>query len=93
MRGSSVTWKPVAAKLINELVANKVIIDNYHLFTYVDTMVDIVSTKEPYQLRSGYLSENSRDVNCFEANFEFLAFSITMFTEISLHTMSRTFQL
>ena len=54
MPNSVGTWKPTATKLIDEMVANSVSIEKYHLFSYVDTMTDYLSTKDPNQLRNGY---------------------------------------
>ena len=58
MSGSAVNWKPVATKLIDEMVAKHVKIDEYHLFSYVDQITDILATDQPNQLRNGFLSVN-----------------------------------
>ena len=54
MSKSAVIWKPVATKLIDEMVAKHVKIDEYHLFSYVDKISDILTTDQPNQLRNGY---------------------------------------
>ena len=55
MSVSAAIWKPVATKLIDEMVAKHVKIDEYHLFSYVDQITDILATDQPNQLRNGFL--------------------------------------
>jgi len=59
MGRSAVIWKPVATRLIDEMVAKHVRIDEYHLFSYVDKISDILSTDQPNLLRSTVESWNT----------------------------------
>ena len=52
MKGSATRWKPVATKLIDEMVSKSVDIDRYYLFSYVNTISGILNTVDPAQLRS-----------------------------------------
>ena len=59
MSGSAKLWKPVATKLIDEMVSKHVDIDRYYLFSYVNTISAILNTLDPALLRSTMANWNT----------------------------------
>ena len=55
MANSAGIWKPIATKLIDQMVISQVKIDNYYLFDYVDAVDSHLSSNNPTNLRqTGY---------------------------------------
>ena len=51
MGGSALKWRPLAASLVDEMVARQVQIDGYYLFSYVDAIDSIVNSTAYSELR------------------------------------------
>ena len=51
MGGSSLTWKPLAAELVSQMVLRGVNISGYYLFSYVDDITTVIESEVSTALR------------------------------------------
>ena len=51
MGASALDWRPIAANLVDAMVARQVQIDGYYLFSYVDDIDSILFSNESTDLR------------------------------------------